>query len=422
MIDRKKTLAYQEIHMPHFIEPQKHSLQNGLELFLLEGGDQELCCVELVFEAGSKRQQKTLQAGLCHALLLEGTQNKKSAEIHEELDFYGAYTQLDINSDRASVSLYTMNKYFAEVLPIFVDAIRGAIFPEDMFQIALQQKKQSYAINTEKVDFLARKDFFKSIFPKHPYGASAELADYDNIDVSDLRAFSKDFFQTSKLKVYLAGQLPTDGLELLNEQLGDWTLSSKDFDPIELSASKAEKIYTERDGALQSAIRIGRRTFNNHHEDYLQLKFLSVILGGYFGSRLMTNLREDKGLTYGIGAMMMGQEESGYFAIATEVNADSTKAALTEIYKELHRLREDLIPEEELHLVKNYVMGQLLKMADGPFSQVSILKNMHIQGFGFEFYDAYNEMLNNLDAEKLRAIAQKYLQEKDLTEVVVGRI
>jgi predicted Zn-dependent peptidase len=134
----------------------------------------------------------------------------------------------------------------------------------------------------------------------------------------------------------------------------------------------------------------------------------------------MSNIREDKGLTYGIGAMCVQQEESGYFSISTEVKGESTALALQEIYKELKRLREELIPKEELSLVKNYIMGQILKSADGPFAQVSLLKNMHIQGMDYAFYDDYQNFLDHLDAENLRALAHQYLKEDDLCEIVVG--
>ena len=157
-------MHFQEINMPDFIVPKKFQLTNNLQVYAMEGGGQELCRLDLVFEAGSKIQNKALQASLTNALLLEGTANKKGEEIHESLDFYGAYTQVDVNSDRAVVSLFTLNKYFNEVLPLFIDALKNPIFPEDEFQVALAQKKQSFRINSEKVEFIARNTFFNTLF------------------------------------------------------------------------------------------------------------------------------------------------------------------------------------------------------------------------------------------------------------------
>jgi predicted Zn-dependent peptidase len=420
MLDRNQEIHFQEIHMPEFLEPKTLCLANGLEVHVMEGGGQELCRLDLVFEAGSKVQNKALQASMCNALLFEGTAQKKGEEIHESLDFYGAYTQLEINSDRAIVSLYTLNQYFDKVLPTFIDALKNAIFPEDEFKIILAQKKQSFIINSEKVEFKARNTFFKTLFEDHPYGFSASIEDFENISREDVVDFHNEHYKNAALKIYIAGMMPANSEVILNEYLGNWELKNTPSIQEYSTEAKNDKIHIAKEGALQSAIRIGRVCFNSHHEDYHQLKFLSVILGGYFGSRLMSNIREDKGLTYGIGAMCVHQEESGYFSISTEVKGEGTQLALQEIYHELRRLREELISDEELSLVKNYIMGQILKSADGPFAQASLLKNMHIQGVGFEFYDSYQTILNDLDAKALQSLANKYLKEEDLCEIVVG--
>ena len=214
--------------------------------------------------------------------------------------------------------------------------------------------------------------------------------------------------------------MPKNGEATLNKYIGNWKFKKSPSVKEYSSKVKNDKIYIAKEGALQSAIRIGRVCFNSQHRDYHQLKFLSVVLGGYFGSRLMSNIREDKGLTYGIGAICVHQEESGYFSISTEVKGEGTQLALQEIYYELRRLREELIPNEELSLVKNYIMGQILNSADGPFAQASLLKNMHVQGVGFEFYESYKMILDNIDAEALKDLANKYLKEEDLCEIVVG--
>ncbi|PDH49038.1 MAG: hypothetical protein CND86_00945 [Bacteroidetes bacterium MED-G21] len=420
MLDRSQEIYFQEIQMPKFLVAKTLRLANSIEVYVMEGGAQELCRLDMVFEAGSKVQNKALQASMCNAMLFEGTSNRKGEEIHEILDFYGAYTQLDINSDRAVVSLYTLNKYFDKVLPIFIDAIKNADFSEDEFKVILAQNKQSFIINSEKVEFKARNTFFKTIFEDHSYGLSARIEDFDNIFPEDLVNFHDAYYKNAAMKVYIAGMMPKNGEAILNQYLGTWKLkkmpSVQEYSP----EVKNDKIHITKEGALQSAIRIGRVCFNSHHKDYHQLKFLSVVLGGYFGSRLMSNIREDKGLTYGIGAICVHQEESGYFSISTEVKGEGTQLALQEIYYELRRLREELISDEELSLVKNYIMGQILNSADGPFAQASLLKNMHVQGVGFEFYESYQKILDNIDARALKDLANKYLKEEYLCEIIVG--
>ena len=422
MLDRKQEIPFQQINMPNFIHPKELILDNGLQVFMMEGGGQQLCRLDLVFEAGSKVQSKALQASLCNALLLEGTSEKSGQEIHESLDFYGAYTQLDLHSDRATVSLFTLNQYFDQVLPIFIDAIKNAVFPKDAFDVTLAQKSQSFKINSEKVEYTARNTFFHTIFEGHPYGYTLSQKDFELISRQDLVDFHHQFYKNASLKIYMAGMIPDHAETILNTYLGNWSLKSSTPKAVYNAKAKRDKIHVKKSRAMQSAIRIGRVCFNTKHPDYQAMKFLSVILGGYFGSRLMSNIREDKGLTYGIGAVCVQHEESGYFSISTEVKGDATDLALKEIYYELRRLRDEVIPDDELSLVKNYIMGQILKSADGPFAQVGLLKNMHLQGVGFEFYQSYQLMLDQITGLALKDLANKYLKEEDLCEVVVGTI
>ena len=420
MLDRNMEISFQEIQMPSFIKPQSFFLDNGIKVHLLEAGEKELCRVDLVFHAGSKMQNKPLQAILCNALLFEGTKDLKAETIHEQIDFYGAYTQLDINYDRSIVTLYTLNKYFNKVFPIFINAIKNAVFPEQLFRVVLEQKKQRFIVNSDKVEFVAKNTFFNSIFKDHSYGSSICISDFDNILKQDIINFHNHYYKNASPEVYIAGMMPAKGDLILNQFLGSWNMNIPFPINQHIPSIINDKIHISKDGALQSAIRIGRVTFNSHHKDYHQLKFLSVVLGGYFGSRLMKNIREDKGLTYGIGASCVQQEESGYFCISTEVKGEATQLALEQIYYELRQLREEPISSKELDLVKRYVMGQILKSADGPFAQVSLLKNLHMHGLGFEFYKEYEMMLDQLDSHRLQYLANKYLKKEDLCEIVVG--
>jgi predicted Zn-dependent peptidase len=161
--------------------------------------------------------------------------------------------------------------------------------------------------------------------------------------------------------------------------------------------------------------------FDRRHPDYFGVKVLTTVLGGYFGSRLMSNIREDKGYTYGIGAGIVAYENDGWFYISTEVGTDVTADALSEIYKELALLRDELIPEDELGLVKNYMLGTLLKSFDGPFERIERFKALHLYHLGNDYYDRYTAAIREVSSDELRELARKWLAEADLLELVVGK-
>jgi predicted Zn-dependent peptidase len=176
-----------------------------------------------------------------------------------------------------------------------------------------------------------------------------------------------------------------------------------------------------RKEVFQSAIRVGKELFNRHHTDYAGMQVLNTVLGGYFGSRLMKNIREDKGYTYGIGSMIISLHHSGYFVIASEVGTGVTKKAVKEVFVEINRLRNELIPENELSLVKNYIMGQIIRMFDGPFATADTIKSILEYGLDFDYYDRTIETIMGITAVELRDLANKYLKPETFTEIIAGK-
>ena len=149
---------------------------------------------------------------------------------------------------------------------------------------------------------------------------------------------------------------------------------------------------------------------------------LNTILGGYFGSRLMANIREDKGYTYGIGSGLASFVNGGYFAVSTEVGADVTKQTLEEIYKEIAILRKDLVSSNELETVRNYILGHFLRSVDGPFSLADKFKGIWEFGLDYSYFDNYFAAVKTVTPKELRDLANKYLKEEDLIECVVGKM
>ena len=156
-------------------------------------------------------------------------------------------------------------------------------------------------------------------------------------------------------------------------------------------------------------------------DEFFKLQILNTVFGGYFGSRLMSNIREDKGYTYGIGSAITSMEDAMFFFLSTEVGADVTNEALKEVYFELDRLRDELVSEEELVMVKNYMLGSMLKSSDGPFSMADKYKAVYFKGEDLSFYDRYISMVNNVTSEELLEVAKKYFDPEEMLEVVVGK-
>ncbi|MBK6835285.1 MAG: insulinase family protein [Bacteroidetes bacterium] len=323
--------------------------------------------------------------------------------------------------------MYSLNKYLNETIVFVEDIIKNPSFPQHEFDLFLANRKQKHLVNSQKVSVLARRRFNELLFGEnHPYGINVKDEDFDNTSLQDVIDFYKTHYTSKNCTIVLSGNLPDDVFTLLNDHFGKqvWGGSTVAVSKpsVVLETTKENKHLVVKDDAIQSAIRIGRPLFNKTNPDYFKFQVLNTILGGYFGSRLMANIREDKGYTYGIGSGLAGLAHGGYFFVSTEVGVDVTKNTLEEIYKEIKLLREELVDEEELELVKNYILGQFLRSVEGPFALADKFKAIWEYNLDYDYFDKYFKAVQSVTPTELRDLANKYLQEKDLIECVAGKM
>ncbi|MBI3517810.1 MAG: insulinase family protein [Bacteroidetes bacterium] len=411
-----------KIHIQHAVE---NTLDNGIKVYTIDSGSQELTKIEFVFKAGMYYQSQPLLASAANNLLETGTKNYTANELSDNIDFFGSFFECAVEQDYASLALFSLNKYLDKSLHYVEDIIKNPTFPKDEFEIYISNKKQKHLVNSEKVNVLARRRFSELVFgEKHPYGISVKDEDFDKLKLESVIEFYKTFYHSGNCAIIASGKLSKDLIETLNRFFGKETWGHVQPIPVPqvaLATTQQQKHFIEKPDAIQSAVRVGRLLFNKRDPDYFKFQVLNTILGGYFGSRLMANIREDKGYTYGIGSGLASLVNSGFFYISTEVGTDVTNDTLKEIYKEIKLLREELVDSDELETVRNYVLGQFLRSVDGPYSLADKFKAIWEFGLSYDYFDNYFKAVKTITPEEIRSLANKYLQEKDLIELVVGK-
>lgn len=434
--DRKTAPAFKEIEKVEILRAQKNKLKNGVPVYFINAGTEEVLKIDFIFQAGTYASIAKSPAGLISTPLLatavnhlipEGTLRLSSTEIAENIDYFGAFIQTDCDKDIGTVSLITLNKHLKSTLSLLEEIIKDAVFPEKEMDTYLQNTKQKFIVDSEKVHVVSRRKFNEVIFGKgHPYGKNVELEDFGSLSREELIKFFKKLYSAGNCQIIVSGKINEGVFSALDEHFGNWLVEARHvLSPLHgqnasIQPSSEKKHFIERKGQVQSAIRIGRPLFSKKHHDYPAMKILNVLLGGYFGSRLMTNIREDKGYTYGIGSAVFPLVHEGCFFISTEVGADVTAAAVKEIYYEISQLRDKEVSLEELQKVRNYMLGEFIRSIDGPFALAERLKGLLVFGLDYDYYDNFINTIKNTSPGEIQGLANKYLQKADLYEVVVG--
>jgi zinc protease len=423
MLNRIQAPEFKQIESIHFIEPKEQELTNGIKVFTINAGEQELVRIEFIFQNVNWDQKHQLQAVATSHLINNGTRTLSAKEIAEKIDYYGAFLQTEYLADYITITLYSLNKHLLAVLPIVWSILNESIFPKNEINIFIQNQQQKLSVNLQKNDFLARRTFANAIFGDTPYGSSIEEADYSALTQQEMISYFSAAFKPENCTIIAAGKFADKEFELLNQFFGkEWNNNAvSTINKFEFTPHSGEEIYIEKADAIQSALRMGNLSINRKNIDFPALQILNCIFGGYFGSRLMANIREDKGYTYGIGSGVAALKDAGYFFIATEVGTEVCTSALQEIEKEINLLSTDLVSDEELDLVRNYMLGSLLGSLENAFSHADKFKNIYFSGLTYRYYEDYIHTVKTINNYEIKNIANRYLNWDAMTKVVVGR-
>jgi predicted Zn-dependent peptidase len=421
-LNRKTAPPIHEVRHLALPKPELLRLDNGVPVHVLHFPGQEILKLEVVFRAGRPEEEKRAVARATARLLREGTLRRSGADIAETIDFYGGSLSVPTNLDAAIFGLFSLKKHAPALISVFAELLQEPAFPEAELDTFRRTNAQEMRIELEKVEVLAYREITERMFgAAHPYGYNSVPADYDALSRADLQHFFTRWYTPANCQVFASGHVDDDVLRLLNQQLGQRPMQGEvpDFQSV-VPETKPRKILLPRPASLQVAIRVGRRLFNKQHPDFNGLFVLNTILGGYFGSRLMMNIREKKGYTYNIYSTLDAMLHDGCLYIATEVNKDKADATLRAIRLEMKKLCEKPVPDAELDMVRNYLLGMLLNGLDGPLNSSDIVRGIIVEQLPWDSFDALVREIRDISAERLQALAQRYLDPADYWTVLAG--
>lgn len=404
--------------------PQKYVLDCGIPVYLVNMGTQDIVKVDFICHAGRPYEAKKMVARATLTMIKEGTENYTAAEIAEQLDFYGSTLSFPVNLDTSNIALYSLTKYFEKMVALLADLILKPIFPQKELDSYKESSRQRLLVDLAQPDTIAYRTITEKLFGiNHPYGYNSLPEGYGLLQREDLVNHWKNTVVASRCKIVMSGKVGEEQVALLNNYFKEMPTyeGSAPLFPTNEKMQLPEKIHISLQDSVQSAIRIGKRLhINRKHKDFKGLLILNTVLGGYFGSRLMTNIREEKGYTYNIYSTVDSLYEDSYFCIATEVSTDKVAATKKEIYAEIQELIDKPIAQEEVEMVQSYMMGNLLTMLDGPFNVANVIKTIVAEELDHLDFERLATEIKTITPFRLQALAKQYLNPADLWEITVG--
>lgn len=406
--------------------PERSVMPNGTKLTLIQGGTQDVFRMDILVHGGQWRQTMPLQALFTNRMLSEGTRSYTSVQIFEMLDRYGAWMEQNSTVNASVITLYSLNKYAKETLQVLEKILKEPVFPQKEFEVMVEQGRQMFLVNQDKVKVRAHKMFHQVLLgDKHPCAKFANIEDYLRIQTASLKEFYNAHYHSKNVSIYLSGNLTPTIIKQVRSLFGErsWGMDSAlvPLVPIPPVTSKEKEFFMEMPESVQSAIRMGLLSVPISHPDYNKLNVLLTVLGGYFGSRLMSNIREEHGYTYGIGCMMSAQPFNSLLSIMTECDNQYVRAVIDEVFKEIQRVQDEEIPAEELDMVKNYMLGELTRAYENALSLSDVYIYAETSGSSDTYIQQRVDAINSVTSEELRNIAQKYLLMDDMKIVIAGK-
>lgn len=402
---------------------ESRSLKNGASMFLINAGTEDVMRIEFVFRAGVIQEYLPLLATTTNMMLTEGSEMHSAEELNSILDYYGIFLNLAAERDTAGLTVYFLNKHIEKVIELINEILFHPSFPEKELDTLMNKRLSWHRINMEKVQNLANDQFFESLFGSHhPYGRKLDEKDFKIVTPHFLKDFHSKYYAPEKMAVIVSGRIHEKAISLIENYLGNiYSRTLFIEDPAGFLNGATEKWkHIKKEGAIQTALRIGSPTINKRHPDYPGLKILNVILGGYFGSRLMKNIREEKGFTYGIHSSVSSLDLCGFKVITTEVGKANTEEAIREIHNEIKLLQSEPISNDELEVVRNYMAGEMVRMFDGPFAIAESFKAVWEFGLDFNYFKGLMDSVRTITPDEITRLAKMYYNIDDLYHITAG--
>jgi zinc protease len=400
----------------------------GMVVLISERHDLPIVKVNVIIKAGSilELEDRAGLANLTAELLTEGTRKRTSSQISDEIDFIGGSLESSGGDDYISVSLSVLKKDIDKGFDLLSDIILNPSFDQKEMERKKRLIKGAIKREEEDPESVAGKAFVKEVFGNHPYGKPVEGTDesIDRIDRQNIIEFHNANYLPNNTIMGIAGDVTVDEvMALIKKYFTGWEKKDRKYKkPPELQVIKGHKIFKIDRDLTQATIILGHRGISRDNPDFYAISVMNYILGGGgFASRLVQNIRDSKGLAYDVHSFFSAKKDIGDFRVGVQTRNEAAGVAINEIIKEIKRIREEGITEQELSDAKGYLTGSFSLRIDTNAKVASLLTAIEFYGLGLDYPEKYKDLINAITREDVIRVARKYLDPENFVLVVVAK-
>jgi predicted Zn-dependent peptidase len=401
-------------------------LPNGLEVVLAESHAVPKFHGELLFRSGNAAvvDRAPGLAEITATVVRTGTSKRASRQIEEDLRRIGVDLSSSAGADTSAISFAGLSEYAEPLLGLVNELARAATFPEAEFERERRQMLEGVKLERTQPGFLAGERLRKVLFGAHPYAQVAPSEEQvAALRRDDLMAVYREFYTPENALLLLVGDFDSAAMLKTAEKVFDAWAGKKPQTkgaaaPANPRGRHAYVVHVP--GAVQTQILAGCHAITRKHPDWVKLGLTNSLFGGAFNSRLVMNIREDKGYTYSPRSSVNPLRQHGYFSISAAVRNEVVAASLTEIFYEIDKLRALPVPEAELADAQNYLSGVFSMGLATQGGLLSQLVTVELNELPQDYLETYREKVRALTAENLLTAARKYLDSANMQIVMVG--
>ena len=410
------------LNVPEFKVPERTTLKNQIDIFEFPGIVPEISRVDIVFNSGKWAESAPMIANSVAKLFKSGTRRQNAYQMSESIDFLGSTINVYAGYHCFTIAIYSMKKNLIKTLNLMMECLKENIFPEDELENYIKNLQSKQLIREEKTELIADRALKNSIFGKnHPYGYEAAQEFIEQLSLEEIRKYFLNEIQAKKPTIYISGTFGDEEIKFIDQLFSEEVYREQEDNIEHIITASSDYIQNiKKEKSAQTSLAIGMQSIHKSHEDYAFLSLTNTIFGGYFGSRLMSNIREEKGYTYGIYSILQTYKRSGAIFVQTETSHEHAKSCVNEVKTEIQKLQEVLIGDEEMKQARNYLLGKYLSRMDGAFSQMELYKNFQIEGVDIQYFNKFADTILNMSKGVVRDMAQKHYNFETMYQITVG--